>query len=68
MIGWIVLKFIDFVHGPINKSIVALELSNCVAKTYDSTLGHRISLVMTKLMQDVINSHHYLLHSCSSST
>jgi hypothetical protein len=27
MIGWIILKFMDFVQGPINKSIVALELS-----------------------------------------
>ncbi len=26
-IGWIVMKFMDFVQGPINKSIVALELS-----------------------------------------
>jgi hypothetical protein len=27
MIGWIVSKFMDFVQGPINKSIVTLELS-----------------------------------------
>jgi hypothetical protein len=27
MIGWIVPKFMHFVQGPINKSIVALELS-----------------------------------------